>query len=169
LAVRVAESLPLCNEFEGWLHEQKADFRVLPKSAIGKAIGYAINQWKPLLSPMRDGRLPIHNNDTERDLRKLTIGRKNWLFVGSSIAGSVSAQLYSLVASATRHNLDHWTYLDDVLRSLAGGEQDIARLLPDAWAKAHPESIRTYRQTESLARAAKTKARRALRRRQKSS
>jgi len=76
--------------------------------------------------------------------------------------------MYTIVTSATRHHLDLWAYLDDVLRSLAGGESDIERLLPDRWAAAHPESIRTYRQQESLARAAKTKARRARRRKLKS-
>ncbi|MCD0457920.1 IS66 family transposase, partial [Roseiconus lacunae] len=104
------------------------------------------------------------NNDTERDLRRLTVGRKNWLFIGSEASGDVSARLYTLTASGHRHQLDLWAYLDDVLRRLAGGENDLETLLPDVWAKAHPESIRTYRQTESLVRAAKTKARRARRR-----
>ena len=152
------------NEFKSWLDEQRADTRVLPKSAIGAAVRYALNQWKPLLAMLTDGRLPIHNNDVERDLRRLTIGRKNWLFIGSESAGEMASRMYTVVASAMRHNLDAWAYLDDVLRSLAGGEVDVESLLPDHWAKSHPESIRTYREAESLARAAKTKARRALRR-----
>ena len=111
-----------------------------------------------------DGGLPIHNNDTERDLRRLTIGRKNWLFLGSEAGGEVAARLYTLTASAHRHHLDLWAYLDDVLRRLAGGESDFDALLPDAWATAHPNNVRSYREAESLARAAQTKARRARRR-----
>ena len=127
-----------------------------------------MNQWKPLVAFLEDGRLPIHNNDTERELRKLTIGRKNWLFIGSEAAGEVAARMYTLVASASRQQLDLWAYLDDVLRSLAGGQCEFESLLPDRWAVSHPESIRTYRQQESLARAAQTKARRARRRKLKS-
>jgi transposase len=164
LQLRRAESLPVLEEFKSWLDVQHADAKVLPKSAIGMAVRYAVNQWQPLLAFTTDGHLPIDNNDTERDLRRLTIGRKNWLFIGSPAAGDVAATMYTLIASASRHHLDLWAYLDDVLRSLAVGEADIDALLPDRWGAAHRESIRTYRQAESLARAAKTKARRARRR-----
>jgi len=164
LAIRREEALPLLERFKLWLDEQAGDHRVLPKSSIGKAIRYALNQWQPLTVLIEDGGLPIHNNDTERDLRRLTIGRKNWLFLGSEAGGEVAARLYTLTASAHRHNLDMWAYLDDVLRRLAGGESDLDALLPDTWAKAHPDKVRSYRQAESLARAAQTKARRARRR-----
>ncbi len=105
-----------------------------------------------------DGGLPIDNNDTERDLRRLTIGRGNWLFIGSAAAGDVAATMYTLIASASRHNVDLWAYLDDVLRRLAGGQTELESLLPDRWAAAHPKSIRTYRQDEQEARQAKTAA-----------
>ena len=164
LALRHAESLPILESFKAWLDEQHADARVLPKSAIGAAVRYARNQWKPLMAFVEDGALPMDNNDTERDLRRLTIGRKNWLFVGSSAAGDVAATMYTLIASASRHNVDLWTYLDDVLRRLASGENDLDALLPDRWREAHPESVRTYRQVEQAARQAKTKERRARRR-----
>lgn len=170
LEVRQHETLPLLERFKAWLDEQRSNPGVLPKSLIGVAVRYAVNQWQSLLAVTLDGRLPLDNNATERDLRRLTIGRKNWLFIGSHSAGEVAARMYTLVASASRHNLDVWAYLDDVLRKLSGSEAEIAKalpsLLPDVWATSHPESIRTYREHESLARAAKTKARRALRRKQ---
>jgi transposase len=164
LALRRLESSPVLDKFKSWLDEQRADVRVLPKSAIGVAVRYVLNQWKPLQAMLHDGRLPIHNNDVERDLRALTIGRKNWMFIGSAGAGEVAGRMYTLVGSAVRHQLDAWAYLNDVLRKLASGGVGIESLLPDTWAKEHPESIRSYRQAESLARAAQTKARRARRR-----
>lgn len=164
LAIRREKTLPLLDRFKSWLDEQAGDYRLLPKSAIGKAVRYALNQWQPLIVFTEDGGLPIHNNDTERDLRRLTIGRKNWLFLGSEAGGEVAARLYTLTASAHRHHLDLWAYLDDVLRRLAGGESDMDALLPDAWASDHPDKVRGYREAESLARAAKTKERRARRR-----
>jgi transposase len=164
LELRLMESVPLLDEFKVWLDLQAADPKLLPKSAIGGAVRYALNQWKPLMSFTLDGSLPIDNNDTERDLRRLTIGRKNWMFVGSPAAGEVAASMYTLIASGSRHQLDLWAYLDDVLRRLAGGESNLDALLPDRWRETHPESIRTYRQAEQEARRAKTKARRARRR-----
>jgi transposase len=162
--LRQEESLPLLDELKSWLDVQAADLKLLPKSAISGAVRYALNQWKPLMSFTLDGGLPIDNNDTERDLRRLTIGRKNWLFFGSPAAGEVAARMYTLIASGSRHGLDLWAYVDDVLRTMAGGEVNVDELLPDRWAVSHPESIRTYRQAEKEARRAKTKARRARRR-----
>lgn len=162
LKLRRSESVPILDEFKTWLDEQAP--QVLPKSAIGGAVRYALNQWRPLLAFTEDGSLPIDNNDTERDLRRLTIGRKNWVFFGSAAGGEVAATMYTLVASAARHHLDLWAYVDDVLRRLAAGQPDLAELLPDRWAETHPESIRTYRKNEQEARRAKKKNRRARQR-----
>ena len=108
--------------------------------------------------------MPIDNNATERDLRALTIGRKNWLFIGSHEAGPRAAILYTVVASAARHDLDIWAYLRDALERLATGEKDLANLLPDVWATAHPDSIRAYRGHEREAQAAAKRDRRKRRR-----
>jgi hypothetical protein len=90
-----------------------------PLRLLGEALGYLRNQWQALANYVEDGRLPIDNNATERDLRALTIGRKNWLFIGSAEAGPRAAILYTIVASAARHDLDIWAYLRDVLEHLA--------------------------------------------------
>jgi hypothetical protein len=164
LELRKRESASLMDQFKSWLGDQAAERSVLPKSAIGAAVRYALNLWEPLSAFLSDGRLPIDNNDTERDLRRLTIGRKNWLFIGSAAAGEVAATMTTLVASASRHSLDIWAYLDDVLRSLAAGEPDLDGLLPDRWRTAHPESVRTYRDAEREARRARTQKLRDLRR-----
>lgn len=110
---------------------------------------------------MLDPRLPITNNATEGDLRALTIGRRNWLFIGSPQAGHRAAILFTVVAGAARHHLDVWAYLHDVLERLAKGEPNLEGLLPDVWAAAHPEAIRSYRVHE---REAVATAKRALER-----
>ncbi len=154
--------MPILETFKEWLDEQAP--KLLPKSAIAGAVRYALNQWQPLLAFTEDGSLPIDNNDTERDLRRLTIGRKNWMFFGSAAGGEVAATMYTLVASAARHHLDLWAYVDNVLRRLAAGETDLDELLPDHWGVTHPESMRTYRKDEKEARQAKKRAQRARRR-----
>lgn len=164
LELRQSESVPLMDRLKSWLDDQAAERSVLPKSAIGMAVRYALNIWEPLSAFLSDGRLPIDNNDTERDLRRITIGRKNWLFIGSAAAGEVAATMTTLVASASRHSLDIWAYLDDVLRRLAAGDDDLDSMLPDRWRAAHPESVRIYRDAEREARRARTQKLRALRR-----
>jgi len=161
-ALRQAEAVPLLDRLRSWADTQ-AEVS-LPKSTLGKAVGYLRNQWEPLTTYVLDGRLPIDNNATEGDLRALTIGRRNWLFIGSPQAGPRAAILYTVVASAARHNLDVWAYLRDVLEKLAKGEPHLDSLLPDVWAAAHPEAIRSYRAHEREAVATAKRARRERRR-----
>lgn len=164
LELRQRESLPIMRELHDWLMEKKDDLHVLPKSKLGKAVRYALNQWDELSVFLGDGAIPLDNNETERELRRLTIGRKNWLFVGSHRGGEVAALMYSVVSSAARHDLDVWAYVDDCLRKLAGGCEDYHSLLPDVWRASHAESIRRYRDAEKESRRLTTQQRRTRRR-----
>lgn len=131
-AMRQQRSTPLLEELHAWLQlEQSA---VLPKSPMGQAIGYALNNWDALVRYTTDGDLAIDNNAAERAIRPLTLGRKNYLFFGSDTGGRTAAILYSLVASAKRHGLDPFFYLRDVLAVI--GATPISKLdqfLPDRW------------------------------------
>jgi len=69
--------------------------KVLPKSAIGKTLGYSIGRWTELMLYATDGNLNIDNNPVENSIRALAIGRKNYLFAGSHDAAKRSAILYS--------------------------------------------------------------------------
>jgi transposase len=137
---------------------------VLPKEKFAEALGYLRNQWDALQVYLGDGRLPIDNNETEQLMKQVAIGRKNWLFVGSVVAGERMADLFTLVSSALRNDLDVWAYLKDVLDRLLAGNTDYASLRPDRWATLHPEHIRTYRADERRDRAAAQHYRRARRR-----
>lgn len=88
--------------------------KVLDATSISQAIGYALNQQKALARFIEDGRLPISNNDSERALRQLVIGRRNWLFVGSDEGGHRAATFVSLIASAKLHSLEPYAYLRDL-------------------------------------------------------
>lgn len=164
LELRRRDSVPIMGELHDWLVEKRGDLRVLPKSKLGKAVRYALNQWDELSVYLGDGAIPIDNNETESELRRLTIGRKNWMFVGSHRGGEVAAAMYSLVSSAARHHLDVWAYVNDCLRKLAGGLTDYDSLLPDVWRQSHPESIRAYRDAEKESRRLTTQQRRVRRR-----
>jgi transposase len=109
----------------------------LPKSQLGKALGYLQRQRGPLSTCLVDPRIPIHNNDEERDLRHLAVGRKNWLVFASERGGQVACRLYSLVLSCKQASVDPQAYIEDVLGKLSTTKaSEIASLTPWAWAAA---------------------------------
>lgn len=93
------------------------------------------------------------NNEAERELRRIALGRKNWMFVGSRTGGERTAVILTVIASAHRHDLDVWAYLRDVLERLAKGETNLEALLPDVWKASHPQHVRTFREEERQRRA----------------
>jgi len=108
---------------------------ILPKSLLGKALGYVANQWEPLTRFVEDPGLAIHNNDSERALRHVVVGRKNWLFFASPRGGEVGATLFSLIATCKALGVHPEAYLEDVLHRVdTTPASEIARLTPWAWA-----------------------------------
>ena len=152
LHMRRRESMPLMRRIEVLIHSPVA-LKLLPKSKLGKAIGYIRNNWNALKRFLSDGHLPIDNNEAERALRRIAVGRKNWMFVGSENGGERTAIILTVIASAHRHDLDVWAYLRDVMERLAKGEQNLEQLLPDVWKASHPEHVRNFRTEERQHRA----------------
>jgi transposase len=139
--------------------------QVLPKSNLGMAAAYVRRHWEALSRFVDDASIPIDNNDCEQLMKRVAVGRKNWLFKGSLAAGERAANLMTIVATAVRNDLDVGAYLLDVLKRTLGGETDWAALSPHAWKAEHPESIREYRQDERRQAADRKRHRRARRRR----
>ncbi len=163
LALRQQHSAPLMEELRAWLDGDVAQ-RVLPKNLLGKTITYLKNQWEPLSVFLRDGRVPIDNNETEQLMKQIATGRKNWLFIGSVEAGRRAAILLTIVSTAHRHHLDVWAYLKDVLERLLAGDTHLADLRADRWALAHPTALRPYRLDEARYKADAQATRRARQR-----
>lgn len=121
------------------------DASVTRDSLLGKAVTYVINQRGPLLAHLSVPGIPIHNNDTERDLRHVVTGRKNWMIFGSQRGGEVAARLFSLVISAKISGINVQDYLEDALSRVSTVKaKDVAVLTPWGWgeeqekAAAHP-------------------------------
>jgi transposase len=163
-SLREREAAPIWQSMGEWLASDAAK-AVLPKSGLAEALGYLRNHWGPLREYLRDGRLPIDNNETEQLMKQVALGRKNWLFVGSVAAGERAADFITLVSSAVRNDLDVWAYVKDVLDKLLAGSTDYESLRPDRWREAHPECIRQYRVAERRDRADRKQRRRIDRRR----
>jgi transposase len=134
LAQRREHAVPLLRDLKQWLVEEL----FLPKSQIGQAATYTLNQWEALNRYLEDGELSIDNNAAERSMKPVAIGRKNWLFVGSPKAGARAAILMSLIASSKSCEAEPWAWLRDVLTHLPRGAAPES-LLPDIWLQSHPE------------------------------
>ena len=128
--VRAERSAPVLTRIRQWL--DKAAARVLPKSLLGKAIGYALNQWPTLITFLDNGHLEIDNNRTENAIRPFVVGRKAWLFAGSPNGAETSALLYSLVETAKANALEPHAYLSHLFEHLpaAKSHEAVAALLP---------------------------------------
>jgi len=119
--IRQERSAPILVEFRNWLTGLRVGKggRMLPKSPMGEAITYALNQWRALCVYLLDGDLNIDNNASENALRRVAIGRKNWLFAGSDNGGKTAAVLFSFIATCQRHHVNPFDYLRDVLPRIA--------------------------------------------------
>jgi transposase len=131
---RQAQSAPLMQRLQKGLVALGA--QAPPKTPLGQAVGYALRQWPTLQVFLHDGAQPIDNNHTERMLRGISVGRKNWLFAGSDQGARRLAVIYTLVGSCNLAGIaDPWAYLRDVLLKLSGNwpQSRITELLPAPW------------------------------------
>jgi transposase len=134
LQMRQDLAVPILGQFHTWLEAQRPD--VLPKSPMGEAIGYALNNWSALARYTEAGCLAIDNNASEREMKRIAIGRKNWLTVGSPRGGQTAAVLFSFTSTCQRLGVEPWAYLRDVLDRLPSHPAErLAELLPDEWAR----------------------------------
>ena len=129
---RLRKSRPVVDAFFDWC-DARVD-TVLDDTPLAKAIGYARNQREALHTFLRDGRIPIHNNGSERQLRRQAVGRKNWLFVGNDDAGEVNATFVTLLASCEMHGIEPWAYLRDLFCLLPSWPKSrVLELSPARW------------------------------------
>jgi transposase len=132
IAARQQRSLPVLEKIKAWLDTEGEI--VLPRSPMVAAITYAQNQWAALGVYVTQGFLAIDNNAAERALKRVAIGRKNWLFAGHDAAAANHARLWSLIASAERHHIDPQRYLTSVLAKIGQTpEAELVQFLPDVW------------------------------------
>lgn len=134
-AIRQDKSRRIADALHGWMLAQRS--QVANGGATAKALDYSLKRWQALTRFIDDGRLPIDNNWIENQMRPIAIGRKNWLFAGSLLAGQRAAAVMSLIQSAKLNGHDPHAYLRDVLRRLPTHKANqIDQLLPHRWVPA---------------------------------
>jgi transposase len=130
--LRQEKSVPILKDIKTWLDLQMSE--VLPKSQIGKAIGYMHSFWYRLEKYVEDGRLEIDNNLVENAIRPVALGRKNYLFAGSHNGAKRAAIIYSLVSTAKLQDKEPFAYLKDILARIASyPHKKVTDLLPVNW------------------------------------
>jgi transposase len=132
LALRQRESAPLLASLKdkllGWREQ------LLPKHPMREAVQYALNQWDALNVFAADGSVPIDNNVSEREMKRVVLNRKNSLFVGNERGGRTAAILSSLTSTCRRHAIDPQRYLTQLLTNLpATPISQLDQWLPDVW------------------------------------
>jgi transposase len=129
---RQARSLPLLADLKAYL-ETSLD-RISRKSELAKAIRYSLNRWEALSRYADDGRLEMTNNAAERAIRPLTLGRRNWTFLGSDAGGNRAAILFTLIQSCKLNGVNPQAYLADLVGRIS--DHPVSRLdelLPWNW------------------------------------
>ena len=105
-----------------------------PKTPFGKAISYALNQWKAMERYLGVPEAEIDNNSIEHALRGVVMGRRNWLHVGGEVGGERAANLFSLTISCHRLKVEPYAYLCDIVPRLSSHPQrEIWKLTPRGW------------------------------------
>lgn len=140
--LRRAESAPILTMFQDKLFAWRdGEGGLLPKHPMAQAIQYALNQWDELSVFVGEGAggVPIDNNISEREMKRIVLNRKNSLFVGNPRGGRTAAILSSLASTCRRHDIDPQRYLTQLLVGLPGTPvKQIDRWLPDQWKRRDP-------------------------------
>ena len=137
LALRQKESVPILAAMKEKLLTWKD--QLLPKHPMAQAVAYTLNQWPELNVFAGDGSVPIDNNVSEREMKRIVLNRKNSLFVGNERGGATAAILSSLTSTCRRHGVNPQLYLTQLLTNLPTTLiSQLAEWLPDVWKRRNP-------------------------------
>lgn len=134
IKIRQKDELKIVNIIFRMLKEKVKDNTLLPKSSLAEAIGYMLKRENNFRFYLNHSDARMDNNIAENGVRKVVIGRKNWLFVGSKKSGEAMANLLSLVQSCRAMKINPQDYLEDIFkRLLSHPHKNLRELLPDQW------------------------------------
>lgn len=138
-ARRQQHTRPVLEELRAWVDAQRAV--IPPKTGLGAGLGYLHRQWQRLVLFLDDGNIEATNNRRERELRRLVLGRRNWLFTWLDVGGERTADVLSIVATCIAHDVNPRAYLHVVTKLIVQGwpKAKLRDLLPDRMLASHPE------------------------------
>lgn len=143
LARRKEHSAPLVEDLRLWLETQRAT--APPRTPLGQALGYLHRQWKRLVLFLTDGQIELTNNRVERELRKLVLGRRNWLFTWEDLGGERTAAILTIIATCVSYGVNPRAYLHLAIKLILDSwpQAKLRDLLPDRLALTHRNLLLT--------------------------
>jgi transposase len=156
-ARRQRDTAPILVDLRTWLDDKRGV--IPPKTPLGRALGYLHRQWQRLVLFLDDGNIEATNNRRERELRRLVLGRKNWLFTWMDDGATRTARVLSIIASCIAHDVNPRAYLHAVAKLVVHGwpNSRLDELLPDRILKLVPslyvgdDELLTLHATSALA------------------
>lgn len=132
VVLRQAKAKPVFDDLEAWLSLQLP--KISGKSTLAAAIRYALGRMPKARAYLEDGKLELDNNICERSIRPVTLGRKNYLFMGSKGGGDAAAIAYTLIETCRMNSVDPEAWLRWVLSRVADHKMPhIDELMPWNW------------------------------------
>jgi transposase len=130
LILRIKKAKPVLDNLHAYLIAMQP--RTLPKSPLGQAVSYTLNQRPKFLTYLDDGRLENNNNRSERAIKPFVIGRKGWLFADSVAGAEAAAIIFSLVETCKHHGVEAYDWFRYVLQQLplCQSDAEVEALMP---------------------------------------
>ncbi len=144
--LRQAQSAPVLVQLRQRLLTWKE--QLLPKHPMAEAVNYVLGQWQELNVFCSDGAVPLDNNVSEREMKRVVLNRKNSLFVGNQRGGRTAAILASLTSTCRRHDVDPQLYFTQLLMNLPQTKMSrLGEWLPDQWKLRHAQRLANLQTT----------------------
>ena len=144
--VRQQQAVPILAQLRERLLTWKE--QLLPKHPMAEAVNYTLGQWQELNVFCSDGAVPIDNNVSEREMKRVVLSRKNSLFVGNARGGRTAAILASLTSTCRRHDVDPQLYFTQLLMNLPQTKMSqLSEWLPDQWKLRHAQRLANLQST----------------------
>jgi transposase len=138
-ARRREKGRPILDRLQAWLEERRG--LIPPKTPLGRALGYLHRQWHRLILFVDDGNIELTNNRRERELRRLVLGRRNWLFTWLDEGGERTGAILSIIGTCIAHDINPRAYLHVIAKLIVAGwpHANLRDLLPDRILADHPD------------------------------
>jgi transposase len=107
--LRKTESKKIIEELHSWMLKTRASY--LKQEGIHKAIHYCLKLWPELTAFLSDLSIPLSNNDAERALRHVVMGRKNFNGSKTINGADTAATIYTVIESCKKVGLQPSQYL----------------------------------------------------------
>ena len=131
---RLTHSKPIVDQFFTWCTLQLQRSELTPTHKLRKALNYVISREIELRVFLEDPQVPMDTNHLEREIRPITLGRKNWLFCWTELGAEHVGIIQSLISTCKLHGINPNTYLTDVLQRISvHPASQVAELTPRLW------------------------------------